>query len=96
MQQKAQQKIKQLSGGEQQRVAIARALINDPVVIIADEPTAHLDRRLAKEFMGIIELLHNDGVTVVMASHDPYIFSHPLINQVITMNDSQVEKVTST
>lgn len=93
---KASLKIKHLSGGEQQRVAIARALINEPAVIIADEPTAHLDRKLAQEFMHIIELLHNEGKTVIMASHDPFIFSHPLITQVITMNDGQIEEVGTT
>jgi len=96
LEQKAPLKIKHLSGGEQQRVAIARALINKPAVIIADEPTAHLDKKLAREFMHIIERLHKEGKTIIMASHDPFIFSHPLITQVITMNDGQIEQVGKT
>ena len=61
-------KVKKLSGGEQQRVAIARALINEPEVIIADEPTAHLDRRLAQEFLDILGCLNLEGKTIVIAT----------------------------
>jgi len=59
-------KAKKLSGGEQQRVAIARALINEPQVIIADEPTAHLDRKLAQEFMDTLTLFSQEGKTITM------------------------------
>ncbi len=68
---KSKSKVEWLSGGEVQRVAIARALINDPEIIIADEPTAHLDTKLSAEFMEIMKGLKEKGKTVLMASHDP-------------------------
>lgn len=79
-----------LSGGEAQRVAIARALINNPSVIIADEPTAHLDTKLAREFMEIIEHLHGGGMTVLIASHDPLIHESPGVNRVVTLKDGRI------
>jgi putative ABC transport system ATP-binding protein len=86
-------KVKQLSGGEQQRVAIARAIINDPEVIIADEPTAHLDMKLAEEFMDILGTLSGEGKTIVIATHDPFVHEHPLVSKTIAMRDGRVEKV---
>ncbi len=87
-------KVKHLSGGEQQRVAIARALINNPQIIIADEPTAHLDRKLAHEFMETLSLLNQKGKTVVIASHDPFIYDNDLITQSIVLQDGQISEVT--
>jgi putative ABC transport system ATP-binding protein len=81
-----------LSGGEMQRVAIARALINNPSVIIADEPTAHLDSRLSREFMEIIAGFKARGKTVLIASHDPIVFDSPLADQVIEMRDGVVTR----
>jgi cell division transport system ATP-binding protein len=63
-----------LSGGEQQRVAIARALVNDPLLVLADEPTGNLDAEVAKETMRLFTKIHQQGATVVIATHDAEIF----------------------
>jgi putative ABC transport system ATP-binding protein len=87
---RASRKVRTLSGGEQQRVAIARALVNDPQVVVADEPTAHLDRRLAEELLVILEDIHRDGRTVVIATHDPRVFEHPIVDRILEMRDGRV------
>ncbi len=87
---KAHSKIEWLSGGEAQRTAIARALINDPQIIIADEPTAHLDSALSREFMNIMGQLKDAGKTILIASHDPLIFEASGIDQVIGMRDGKI------
>jgi putative ABC transport system ATP-binding protein len=79
-----------LSGGEQQRVAIARALINDPEVLIADEPTANLDTALAKEFMAILESFDAEGRTVILTSHDPLVVESTAVHRVVDMRDGKL------
>jgi putative ABC transport system ATP-binding protein len=80
----------QLSGGEQQRVAIARALVNDPVVILADEPTGNLDTRTSVEVMDIFQQLNKKGITVVIVTHEPDIASYT--NRNITFKDGKIQK----
>src|SRR5512146_1501330 len=76
-----------LSGGEAQRAAIARALVNGPKVIVADEPTAHLDTKLSREFMEIVGRLRSQGKTVVIASHDPVVCDAPVVDRAVGMRD---------
>ncbi|GBC61913.1 ABC transporter ATP-binding protein [Desulfonema ishimotonii] len=87
---KAARPVTSLSGGEQQRAAIARALINDPQIIIADEPTAHLDTALARAFMAIAADLKARGKTLLIASHDPLVFDDRAVSRVIALRDGKV------
>jgi putative ABC transport system ATP-binding protein len=80
----------QLSGGEQQRVAIARALVNDPVVILADEPTGNLDTRTSVEVMDIFQQLNKRGITVAIVTHEPDIAEYTHRN--ITFQDGKIQK----
>ena len=73
----------QLSGGQQQRVAIARALINDPEVVLADEPTGNLDSRTSVEIMGIFQQLNERGITIVMVTHEQDIAGYARRNVVM-------------
>jgi len=82
--------VQQLSGGEQQRAAIARALINDPHIIIADEPTAHLDSALSGELLSIFSSLRSEGRTLIIATHDPAVVASPLVDRVLTMHDGRL------
>ena len=86
----ASARIDLLSGGELQRVAIVRALINEPAVIIADEPTAHLDSALSRDFMAIVGSFKAAGRTILIASHDPIVFESPLADAVVEMRDGGV------
>ncbi|RPJ27349.1 MAG: ABC transporter ATP-binding protein [Chloroflexi bacterium] len=81
----------ELSGGQQQRVAIARALINDPVLIIADEPTGNLDSHSGREILNLLRTLHQRGVTIVMVTHDPITAEYT--QRVIHLADGKIDKI---
>jgi len=87
---KAAAKVDWLSGGEAQRAAIVRALINDPAVIIADEPTAHLDTILSQEFMAVMQEFKASGKTILMASHDPLVHEYEGVDRVVDMRDGRI------
>jgi len=78
----------QLSGGQQQRVAIARALVNNPAVLLADEPTGNLDSRTSVEIMGVFQKLNEQGITIVMVTHEPDIARYTKRN--VVMRDGVV------
>ena len=78
----------QLSGGQRQRVAIARALINDPEIILADEPTGNLDTKTGEEIMKLLSSFHQQGKTIILVTHNPALTK--LANKVIRMKDGQI------
>lgn len=82
--------VKNLSGGEQQRVAIARALVNNPHIIIADEPTANLDKDLSLHFIEEIRDLKKEGKTVVIATHDPLFDDLEFIDTTIHISNGEI------
>ena len=82
--------VKKLSGGEQQRVAIARALVNNPDIILADEPTANLDEKLSLEFIENLEALKKLHKTIIIATHDPLFFNHQLVDTIIEIKNGKI------
>lgn len=79
----------ELSGGQRQRVAIARALINQPSILLADEPTGNLDSNTGREILNLFEQLHSTGHTIILVTHDPEVASHA--NRIIRLRDGRVE-----
>jgi putative ABC transport system ATP-binding protein len=82
-------KPNELSGGQRQRVAVARALVNDPAIILADEPTGNLDTKTSIEIMALFEKIHDAGNTVILVTHEPDIAEHA--HRVVRLRDGLVE-----
>jgi putative ABC transport system ATP-binding protein len=82
-------KPNELSGGQRQRVAVARALVNDPAIILADEPTGNLDTKTSYEIMGLFEQIHKAGNTVILVTHEQDIALHA--HRVVRMRDGLIE-----
>ncbi len=82
--------VKNLSGGEQQRVAIARSNINEPKIILADEPTANLDEKLSLRFIDILKELKAQGKTIVVATHDPLFFDLGVVDREIEIHQGVI------
>jgi putative ABC transport system ATP-binding protein len=87
---RAKARVESLSGGESQRTAIARALINDPRMLIADEPTANLDTELSQAFLDIVSRLRAEGRTLLLSSHDPLVRDADVVDRIVELRDGRV------
>ena len=85
---RAGHKPSQLSGGEQQRVAIARALINEPLLVLADEPTGNMDQETGREILSLFEQLNGNGHTIIMVTHNPVIAKRT--KEIVSLCDGQI------
>lgn len=90
LEQRAHARVESLSGGEAQRTALARAMINDPPVLIADEPTANLDSELSLAFLEILARLRAEGRTLLLSSHDPLVREAAVVDRIIELRDGRV------
>ena len=91
---RARHKPNELSGGQRQRVAIARALVNEPAILLADEPTGNLDTKTGLEIMAIFDALHASGQTVILVTHEPDIAEHA--GRCLRLRDGRIESDTRT
>jgi putative ABC transport system ATP-binding protein len=82
-------KPNELSGGQRQRVAVARALVNNPSIILADEPTGNLDTKTSVEIMGLLEEIHSKGNTIILVTHEEDIAQHA--HRIVRMRDGLIE-----
>ena len=88
MEARARHKPNELSGGERQRIAIARAIVNNPALILADEPTGNLDSRTGEEIMEIFKHLNQEGVTVIVVTHEQHVAQYS--NRILQMKDGAI------
>ncbi len=88
LEKRAGHKPSQLSGGEQQRVAIARALVNDPPLILADEPTGNMDQKAGREIVGLFDQLNREGHSIIMVTHNPEIAN--CASEIVLLQDGQI------
>lgn len=89
LQERIHHKPNELSGGQRQRVAIARALVTHPSILLADEPTGNLDSKTGEEIMGLFDMLHREGNTIILVTHEEDIASHA--HRVIKLRDGKIE-----